>query len=59
MAGTFLYHGEVVFFDYQGEESVLVVDLKPGSSSYKHVFVHVDGPDTPDIAARRINDALS
>jgi hypothetical protein len=58
MAGTFLYHGEVVFFDYQDDESVLVVDLKPGSSSYKHIFVHVDLPDTPAAAAQRINDAL-
>jgi hypothetical protein len=58
MAGTFLYHGDVVFFDYQGEESVLVIDLKQGTSSYKHVFVHVDEPDTPEAAAQRINDAL-
>jgi hypothetical protein len=58
MAGTFLYHGEVVFFDYQGDESVLVIDLKPGTSSYKHIFVHVDPPDTPEAAAQRINDAL-
>ena len=58
MAGTFLYHGEVVFFDYQGDESVLVIDLKPGASSYKHIFVHVDQPDAPDAAAQRIGDAL-
>ena len=59
MAGTFLYHGEVVFFDYQGDESVLVIDLKPGTSSYKHIFVHVDPPETPEAAAQRIDDALS
>jgi hypothetical protein len=58
MAGTFLYHGEVVFFDYQRDENVLVIDLKPGASSYKHLFVHVDPPDTPEDAARRINEAL-
>ena len=58
MAGTFLYHGEVVFFDYQGDESVLVIDLKPRTSSYKHIFVHVDPPDAPESAAQRINDAL-
>jgi hypothetical protein len=59
MAGTFLYHGEVVFFDYQREDAVLVVDLKPGASSYKHIFVHVDEPDTPAEAAQRITAALS
>jgi hypothetical protein len=59
MAGTFLYHGEVVFFDYQGEEDrVLVVDLMPGTSSYKHIFVHVDAADTPEAAAQRVNDTL-
>ena len=59
MAGTFLYHGEVVFFDYQREESVLVIDLKPGASRYKHIFVHVDEPDTPDAAAGRILGAIA
>jgi hypothetical protein len=54
MAGTFLYHSEVVFFDYHGEDGVLVVDLEPGASSYKHIFVHVDEPDTPEDAAARI-----
>ncbi|HEY0396303.1 MAG TPA: hypothetical protein VGD01_17600 [Candidatus Elarobacter sp.] len=58
MAGTFLYHGEVVFFDYRAEDNVLVVDLKPGTSKYKHLFVHVDEPDTPAEAAARINAAL-
>jgi hypothetical protein len=58
MAGTFLYHSEVVFFDYQREDAVLVVDLKPGASSYKHIFVHVDEPDTPAAAAARIAAAL-
>jgi hypothetical protein len=58
LAGTFLYHGEVVFFDYQAEEQVLVVDLKPGASRYKHLFVHVDEPDTPAEAAARIEAAL-
>lgn len=58
-AGTFLYHGETVFFDYSGrEESVLVVDLKPDASKYRHLFVHVDAPDTPQDAAARINAAL-
>jgi hypothetical protein len=59
MAGTFLYHGEVVFFDYQREDAVLVIDVKPGASSYKHIFVHVDEPDTPADAAQRITAALS
>jgi hypothetical protein len=59
MAGTFLYHGEVVFFDYQRDDGVLVVDLEPGASSYKHLFVHVDQPDTPADAAERINAALA
>ena len=58
LAGTFLYHGEVVFFDYQRDDRVLVVDLEPGASSYKHLFVHVDPPDTPADAARRITEAL-
>ena len=58
MAGTFLYHGEMVFFDYQREDNVLVIDLKPGASAYKHLFVHVDPPDTPAAAAERINAAL-
>ncbi|HEY0615084.1 MAG TPA: hypothetical protein VGC96_10605 [Candidatus Elarobacter sp.] len=59
MAGTFLYHGEVVFFDYQREESVLVINLAPGTSRYKHLFVHVDEPDTPEAAAARIDAAVS
>jgi len=58
MAGTFLYHGETVFFDYQRDDNVLVIDLKPGASAYKHLFVHVDEPDTPQAAADRINAAL-
>jgi hypothetical protein len=57
-AGTFLYHGEVVFFDYRGGEDVLVIDLAPGASAYKHLFVHIDAPDTPREAAARINAAL-
>jgi hypothetical protein len=59
MAGTFLYHGDLVFFDYQKDDTVLVVDLKPGTSNYKHLFIHVDEPDTPADAAQRINVALS
>jgi hypothetical protein len=59
LAGTFLYHGEVVFFDYQQDDNVLVIDLKPGASSYKHLFIHVDDPDTPDAAAARISAALA
>ncbi|MEO7040306.1 MAG: hypothetical protein ABI186_09785 [Candidatus Elarobacter sp.] len=59
MAGTFLYHGETVFFDYQREDNVLVIDLAPGASAYKHLFVHVDEPDTPAAAAERINVALA
>lgn len=44
MAGTFLFHGERVFFDYRGnEDAVLVVDLA-GDGRYKHLFVHVDDP---------------
>jgi hypothetical protein len=57
MAGTFLYHGDVVFFDYSGKDEVLVVDLT--GSRYKHLFVHVDPPDTPEAAAQRIQAALA
>jgi len=56
MAGTFLYHGDVVFFDYSNDEAVLVIELT--ASRYKHLFVHVDPPDSPDQAARRIDAAL-
>ncbi len=56
MAGSFVYHGEVVFFDYSGPDDVLVVDLTGG---YKHLFVHVDAPDTPEAAAQRIVAALA
>jgi hypothetical protein len=56
MAGTFVYHGDVVFFDYSGHEEVLVIDLTGGR--YKHMFVHVDAPDTPEAAAQRITAAL-
>ncbi len=59
MAGSFLYHGETVFFDYHGDENVLVVDLVENASRYKHLFVHVDAPDTPDAAASRITGALA
>ena len=58
-AGTFYYHGETVFFDYGREETVLVVDLAQGASNYKHLFVAVTAPDTPQEAAARINAALS
>jgi hypothetical protein len=57
MAGTFLYHGDVVFFDYSGKDEILVVDLT--GSRYKHLFVHVDPPDTPEAAAQRIQAALA
>jgi hypothetical protein len=57
MAGTFLYHGDVVFFDYSGHDEVLVIDLSGGR--YKHMFVHVDAPDTPAAAAERIGAALA
>jgi len=57
MAGTFLYHGDVVFFDYSGKDEVLVVDLT--GSRYKHLFVHVDAPDTPAAAADRLSAALA
>jgi hypothetical protein len=56
MAGTFVYHGEVVFFDYSGHDEVLVIDLTGGR--YKHMFVHVDAPDTPEAASQRITAAL-
>ena len=59
LAGTFVYHGEVVFLDYQRDDNVLVIDLKPGASSYKHLFVHVDEPDTPEAAAARITATLA
>jgi len=57
MAGTFVYHGDVVFFDYAKDDMVLVVDLV--GSNYKHLFVHVDPPDTPEAAAERIRAALA
>ncbi len=57
MAGMFLYHGDVVFFDYGREDAVLVVDLT--GSRYKHLFVHVDEPDTPAAAAERIQAAIA
>lgn len=57
MAGTFLYHAEVVFFDYAGDERVLVIDL--AESNYKHLFVAVDAPDTAEAAAQRITQALA
>ena len=54
MAGTSLFHGDVVFVDYRGnEESVLVVDVRKGK--YKHLFVHVDDPVE---GAKKINAAL-
>ncbi len=59
MAGTFVYHRETVFFDYRHEDNVLVIDLVAGTSAYKHLFVHVDEPDTPQAAAERINAALA
>ena len=59
MAGTFLYHGECVFFDYQREDALLVIDLKQGTSNYKHLFVHVDEPERPEAVAKDINAALS
>ena len=58
-AGTFLYHNEVVFFDYGREDTVLVIDLLPGASAYRHLFVCVDPPDTPRDAVGRINAALT
>ena len=57
MAGTFLYHGEVCFFDYAGDERVLVIDVT--ESNFKHLFVAVDAPDTAEDAVQRITDALS
>ena len=54
MAGTSLFHGEVVFVDYRGnEESVLAIDVRKGN--YKHLFVHVDNPQDD---AAKINAAL-
>ena len=43
MAGTFLYHGEVCFFDYAGDERVLVIDVT--DSNFKHLFVAIDAPE--------------
>ncbi len=55
MAGTALYHGEVIFIDYRGnEDQVLVIDCTGGT--YKHVFVHVDDPERD---ATSINAALA
>lgn len=58
LAGTYLYHGECVFFDYQRDDAVLVIDLKQGASNYKHLFVHIDEPETPQAVASAINAAL-
>jgi len=58
MAGTFVYHGELVFFDYTGNDDVLVLDLVQGASRYRHLFVGIDPPDTPRDAVARINAAL-
>jgi hypothetical protein len=56
-AGTFRYHGEMVFFNFSGrEENVLVIDLLPGASPYRHLFVHVDDPLAD---AQRITAALA
>jgi hypothetical protein len=53
MAGTMVYHGEVAFFDFRGDEdAVLVVDVAGGK--YKHLFVHVDDPEG---VAKAINEA--
>jgi hypothetical protein len=57
-AGTYLYHGETVFFDFSREDNVLVIDLAPNASRYRHLFVAVDPPDTPAAAAERINAAV-
>ena len=57
-AGTYLYHGETVFFDFSHEDNVLVIDLVPNASRYRHLFVAVDPPDTPAAAAERINAAV-
>jgi hypothetical protein len=58
MAGSFLHHDEMVFFDYRGTEAtVLVIDLS--ESRYRHLFIHVDEPDTPTAAAERILAAMS
>lgn len=55
MAGTFLYHGETVFFDYRGnEENVLVIDV--AGTRYRHLFVHVDDPQRD---AQMISAALA
>lgn len=57
MAGSYLYHGDAAFFDYRGNESaVLVVDL--ASERYRHLYVHVDAPDTPEAAVARVRAAL-
>jgi hypothetical protein len=57
MAGSYLYHGGAAFFDFHGNEAaVLVVDLV--SEHYKHLYIHVDEPDTAQAAAARITAAL-
>jgi hypothetical protein len=58
MAGSYLYHGDAAFFDYHGNEAaILVVDL--ASEGYKHLYVHVDPPSSPQSAAAAINAALA
>jgi hypothetical protein len=58
MAGSYLYHGESAFFDYHGDEAaILVVEL--ASEGYKHLFIHVDPPGTPESVAASIHEALA
>lgn len=58
MAGSYFFHNELVFFDYNGDEdAILVVDL--AHEKYKHLLVHIDEPDTPKAAVARIMAALA
>ncbi len=54
MAGTFLFHGELVFADVQNAGTVLVIDIT--GSRYKHLFIEVADAEAD---ARRISDAIS
>jgi hypothetical protein len=58
MAGSYLYHGQAAFFDFHGnEDAIVAIDL--ASERYKHLYIHVDPPDTPAAAAERINAAAT
>jgi hypothetical protein len=57
MAGSYFYHGDAAFFDFHGtEESILVVNLT--SEAYKHLYIRIEAPATPEAVATAIRAAL-